>query len=487
MRKKTLQGGALLFASKGITQICVFARNVIIARAIGVENFGIAAMFSMTVAILDMLGSLSVGQMLIQAKDGEDERLQATAQAITALRGAFSGLLLLVCAAPLARLFDVPHAVDAFRWLAFIPVLRGLVHLDQQRKQRDLDYGSAVVLDVIRELLPLLLAWPFALWLEDYRAMLWLLVAQSGLHTLFSHILAGRKYLWHWNRSLAARFMHFGWPLVLNNLLLFFIYQGDRLLIGSAGTLFGSSFYKLHDLGIYSVALSLTLVPTMALGTISTSLMLPLFSAAQSTPDELQKRYMRFSQIIALLSGFFTLPFVVSGGWLVAIIYGSDYAAAGAFIGWLAVAQAIRMARYAPTSVAMACADTTNALYSNIIRCLAFVATTAVIAHDGSLHWIAIAGCFGEFAAWLFCLWQLSRRHRVPVRLGLSANIPVLIFVGGSALLSLFVADHPMATLSLLGALVVLFLGLMLSLHPFLRSLVRLDNVRLLFLQQPKP
>jgi O-antigen/teichoic acid export membrane protein len=487
VRNKTIKGGVLLTASKGITQVCVFARNVIIARAIGVENFGIAALFSMTVAILDMLGSLSLGQMLIQAKDGEDEKLQATAHALSVVRGVVSGLLLLACASPLAALFGVPEAVNAFRWLALIPVLRGLAHLDQQRLQREMKYRAAATLDITRELLPLALAWPLCVWLKDYSAMLWLLVLQSAVTTMGSYWVADRKYRWHWDRELTARFLRFGWPLAINSLLLFFIFQGDRLLIGSARTLFGSTVYTLHELGVYSIALSLTLIPTMALGNISTSLMLPLFSAVQSNPADLQRRYLTCSQIIALISGLFALPFIICGGWLVTTIYGSDYAAAGTFIGWLAVAQTIRMARYAPTSLAMARADTTNALYSNLVRCMAFIVTVLVVAGDGALHWIAMAGCLGELAAWLFCLWRLRALHLIPMRTGLAAYAPIFAFMGGGGLLLVLTPEHAATRLLLLGLLLVIFMITMLKINPFLKSLIRLRDLRSFLSQSPKP
>src|SRR5579863_4388102 len=94
LRHKVFRGGLLLMVARGINQACSLVRNVIVARIIGVDNYGIAVTFSITVSIFDMLGSLSVDRLLIQAKDGNDAEFQATGHTVQVLRGVSSGLLI---------------------------------------------------------------------------------------------------------------------------------------------------------------------------------------------------------------------------------------------------------------------------------------------------------------------------------------------------------------------------------------------------------
>ena len=84
--------------------------------------------------------------------------------------------------------------------------------------------------------------------------MLWLVIAQAAALAAAiapcwpSGDIAGLTI-----GEYARRLLTFGWPLLVNGLLMFGIVQGDRLIIGTA--------YSVYDLGIYSVALTLAMAP----------------------------------------------------------------------------------------------------------------------------------------------------------------------------------------------------------------------------------
>jgi len=476
LRSKLLRGGALLIGSKVCAQVFAFVRNLVVARLIGVENYGVAAILAMMVAVFELLGNLSTGQLIIQAKDGNDEKLQRAAQSLQFIKGAMSALFLYSCADSVASLFAVSNASESFKWLALVPLIRGLAHFDPQRLQRDLDYRATVSVEIVRELIPLALAWPFAIWLGDYTAVLWLLIVQNGVACIGSHLLASRKYAWHWSPKYLRRFLNFGWPLVLNSVLLFIIYQGDRLAIGLAERWFGNSPYTLTDLGTLAVAISITLVPTMALGSVAVSLLLPMFSAVQANQEKWSERYVVCSQFSAMIGALFALPFLSAGGPIVVSIYGREYALAGTFIGLLAAAQAIRMARVVPTVAAMSRADTKNALSANTVRCAAFGLTLWMVSMGKDLYWVAAAGLIGELFAWLFCLWRLRADHSLAIGIGITANTPSFATMGLSGLAASLAPPSVGWSVSILVSSLFLFLGLSYFCHPQLRVLFNMSG-----------
>jgi O-antigen/teichoic acid export membrane protein len=471
LRKRIYRGGLQLVVAKGVTQLCSFFRNVIVARIIGVENFGIAATFSLTVSIFEMLGSLSIDRLLVQAKDGNNENFQATGHAVQVVRGLGSGLLIAVLASPVAHLFGVPNAAWAFRCLALLPIMRGLSHLDSQRIQRQLNYGPSVTLDITQQVIPALLAWPIAKWAGDYAAMLWLVLLQGAIATLGSYWVAERPYRWFWDIAYVKRFFGFGWPLIINAIFLFGIYQGDRFLIGTAGRTVRSHVYSMTDLGIYSVATSLTLTPMVAFATICSNLLLPLFSSLQTTPTQFIRRYEQSIQIIGLASGLFVLPVILLGGSIVIAVYGHAYSAAGAFIGWMAAGQAVRMARFAPTMGAMALGDTTNSMYSNMIRFSSLLLTFYVITVGGSLTWIAKSGFFGEVLSLIVCLWKLHQDHGISVKIPAKSTMVLLGAMGLAGTATIYLGSAPIPVILLLAAIIVImFVAMKMVAFPHLLS-----------------
>jgi O-antigen/teichoic acid export membrane protein len=444
-------------------------RSIILARLISPANFGIAATFAITFSLFEMLSNLSTDRLLVQATDGDEPKLQSTAQMLNAVRGLLNAAIIFLLAGPISRMFGVPQTRWAFQCLAVVPLTRGFTHLDSNRVQRTLRFGQSVFLDVVTNVLATLAAFPLGYWLRDYSAMLWLLVLQSVTLMVASHLVAERRYSLSWDRAYINKMTAFGWPLLINGLLMFGIFEGDRFVIGASHRLFARSIYTLGDLGVYSVAFSLTMAPTMFVANVCTSLFLPLFSQAQRSAAQFNRRYSACAQVIALVAASIAIPFIIAGGKCVVLIYGQKYEAAGSIIGWLAAMWAVRMVRVTPTLGAMALGDTVNAMISNILRSTAIVGVLAAAAFGSDLKWIAISGFVGEMMATIASLARLSRRNRVPALLCVRPVAVSGVAMLAAALAAAFIGKAwPLAV-----SVSVVFIGFtlvaMLHVSPFLR------------------
>jgi O-antigen/teichoic acid export membrane protein len=208
----------------------------------------------------------------------------------------------------------------------------------------------------------------------------------------------------------------FGWPLLINGLVMYLIFLGDRVVIGASNRMFARASYTHADLAVYSLAFSLTLMPTMLVANVCSALFLPILSRVQGDRDRFEQHYRACTQIVCLVAACASVPLILAGDWLVVQIYGRGYSSAAAVIGWLAAMQAMRIIRVAPTLAAMALGDTKNSMVSNLVRTLAFVAVLAVAAAGGSLGWIAACGFGGEVLALASSLWGLRQKHGVAVK-----------------------------------------------------------------------
>jgi O-antigen/teichoic acid export membrane protein len=411
--KSVLKGGLSLSAGQVASQACSFLRSIIFARLISPTNFGIAATFAMTYWLLEMISNLAADTLLIQSKEGDEQRFEDTAHLWQAARGMVNALLLLVVAGPVSRLFGDPQAKWAFQVIAVVPLISGFTHFDKSRFQREMKFGPAVLVDISSSALVTLIALPLGWWLRDYSAMLWVLILQAATTVAASHWVAERRYGWTWDRRYAKQILGFGWPLMINGILMLLIFEGDRLVIGAANHVFGKTTYSLADLGVYSVTFALTMAPTMMVIKVTSALFLPLLSSIQNLRVQFEQRYLSCCQVLTVMAAAISIPFISSGGWLVKLIYGDKYEGAANFIGWLAAMWAVRIVRVGPTLAAMALGDTENAMVSNITRTTAFVGVLIVAATGHGLAWIAACGFAGELLALATCIWRLQRAHQV--------------------------------------------------------------------------
>jgi O-antigen/teichoic acid export membrane protein len=394
--------------------------------------------------MIEMLSNIASETILIQAEDGDHKELQETVQFFRASRGAVNGLILFVLAAPFARLFGVPQATWAFRSLGILPLCRGFFHLDVNRLQRHLRFAPSAITDAGSSWFATLITVPLAFWFRDYTAMLWALVIQVAAATFLSHILAERRYRWALNRIQWKRIVSFGWPLMINGILMVGIFEGDRFIIGSSERLFHRSSYTLSDLGVYSVTFAITMAPTLFIANISSSLFLPLLSRVQSMAYQFERRYLACFQAVCLAAAVISVLFIIAGGKLVTMIYGPRYAVAATVIGWLSAMWAIRVIRVAPTLAAIALGDTKNMMLSNCARALALVGMATAAGMGAGLVWIAISGVGGELLALATSLCRLYRKNAIsPV---LCAK-PIAVVAAGMVM-SMFFAPGPGAGLA---------------------------------------
>lgn len=471
-RSAILKGGLKLGTGQVVSQACAFLRSVILGRLISPANFGIAATFAMTFYLLDMISNLAADTLLIQSPEGDNPSFENTAHLWQAGRGLVNAILLLVIAGKASQLFGDPQAKWAFQVLAVVPLITGFTHFDKSRVQREMRFEPSVWVDVSSNVLVTLTALPLALWRRDYSAMLWVLVLQAVCSTVASFIVAERPYGWAWDSLYARKILAFGWPLTVNGLLMFLIFQGDRFVIGAANHIFRKTTYSLADLGVYSIAFGLTMAPTMMVIKVTSSLFLPSLSKVQNLRSRFDQRYLACCQALSVMAAAIAIPFMVSGGWLVTVVYGQKYAGAAGFIGWLGAMWALRIFRVGPTLAAMALGDTKNAMVSNIARTLGFVGVLLVAASGYSMAWIAACGFGGELLALAVCIWRLEREHAVLAKVCLR---PAGISAAGMAAAAVWTATHiemggwPVAFLVSPALLMMVCLA-MLLVYPQLRS-----------------
>ncbi|MEE9391681.1 MAG: oligosaccharide flippase family protein, partial [Planctomycetota bacterium] len=305
-----------------------FLRNLLVARVIAPEDFGIGATFALMAALLNSVSELGLDRKIIQDADGDDPRMQNTVHSMFLLRGVLMSLLMLALAPHAARLFGAADIAWAFRAVAILPMLRSFRHTDVVRFQRKLRFGPVQASEVIAHISVTLVAWPLAKFLGDFSALLWLAIMEAALATAFTHVFAERSYRLGWDVNRVRALIKFGWPLWLNGFLFFAIAQGDRAIVGS--------HVGLHALGIFAIAAGLARIPMTTAAGIAGQLLLPLMAEVQSNQKKFERRFELVTQLLWLIVGVLFVGIPIAGESLVRFLYGHDYAGAGIIAAWLA-------------------------------------------------------------------------------------------------------------------------------------------------------
>lgn len=382
-----LRSVSLLLSGTAGGALLSLLRNLLIARLLPIEDYGIAATFAIAVSVVEMLSTLGLQQQIVQAREGGNPRFQAALQSFHLLRGLIAGACLMLAAGPIAAFLNIPEVAWAYQVMALVPVLLGLTHYDIHRLKRQMRFGPEITTQVIPHAVALLAVWPLYQWLPDYRLMLVVIVGHAALTALASHLVAERAYKLAFDKEVIAGAVRFGWPLLVNNLLLFLVFNGEKLIVGRE--------LGMADLAILAMGFTLTLTPTLVLGKAAQSFFLPQLSTAREDRarfNDLATVTLQATLAAALL---FLAAVVLLGRPVVLGLLGAEYLALVPLIIWLAILQTLRVLKTTGSIVALADAQTTNAMWANGFRLLTLpVAFVAAVEGAGLLTiiWIAIIG-----------------------------------------------------------------------------------------------
>lgn len=433
-----LRAALLLLSGNMATSGLLFARNLAVAALIPVEDYGIAATFALAMAAVEMASSFGLQQQIVQARDGDDPRLQDALTGFQLLRGALAAAVLFALAGPLAAFLGIPEVTWAYQVLALVPLLNAFQHFDIHRLNRENRFGPLVATNAVPPALSLILIWPLAAWLGDWRVMLAAIVIHAALTAVLSHFVAERPWRPVIDRERWTRTIRFGWPILLNAVVLFLVFQADKLAVGR--------ILGLAPLGVFAMGVTLTLTPSLVAARTIQTATLPRLSAAIGAPGF--DRRANGTLMASMAAGLAVAVAGVLGGWLSApYLTGTDWVGLTALLGPLAIVQGLRIAKSGSTIVGLALGRTGNAVLSNLPRVAALIAGVAALAQGMDLLVLIWLGALGEAAGFVLSAALVRWRDGVVWHLGMC-----LLFASGIAL-TIAALVWPVA---LLGAVIIL-------------------------------
>jgi O-antigen/teichoic acid export membrane protein len=388
-----MRAGLILTGSGVLASLLGFARNIIIARLISVENFGIAATFLMTASVLDLISNMSVDRLIVQARDGDDPKLISALQGIAMARGAMNAAILFLLAWPMAWLFGHPDIVWAYQLVALIPLIRGLSHTGVTRHQRQMKFGPQAIITLAPAIITLAAVWPLAIWLGDYRVMLAQMLIGMVVIVVATHLLAPDRFRVTWDWGVFSRAFTFGWPLLINGGLLFVVMQGDRLVI--------SNQIGPYELGLFSAALTLAMTPSLIGARVMRLLFMPLLSRRQDDGSSLSAAFVVTMQAMICAGAAMAAGLAIVGPSVFVLAYGDRYAAGLPVLLWLALMFSLRLMREGSTTVAMSCARTKLPMMANLVRLVSLPLCFWAAAQEHGMTVVVMISVVGELGSFV--------------------------------------------------------------------------------------
>jgi O-antigen/teichoic acid export membrane protein len=341
LKSRLLSATVWNLAGYGVTQFIRFFSNLLFARLLTPDAFGLLAIASIVVVGLTMFSDLGLKQNIIRRQGLLTDRFVNTAWVVQILRGAllWLGAVWAALAIWIANRFGLfrldsvyanPDLVPITIAFAFIALLMGFETTKSAEAARNLAISKITQIEIVSQLVGLFVMIGLAI----YTRSAWILVA-GGVSSTLCSVLLGHFWLsgignrFRWDSPSFREILHFGKWIFAASLLSFLALNGDRLLLG---WLLGST-----DFGVYVVAFLLFSVGEQVFSRFTAGVIFPgLSEIVRHSPSRLKAQYYRMHFWPAVSAYAIAGVLFSSSDALVHTLYDHRYDQAGWILGILA-------------------------------------------------------------------------------------------------------------------------------------------------------
>jgi lipopolysaccharide exporter len=291
LRNKMAKGALWMLLFKFLDRSVGLISTLVLVRLLSPSSFGVMAMATSLIAILELIGAFGFDNALIQ-RDRADRRHFDTAWTFNVLFGVIICLILQLLAYPAARFYRLPELASVIQILAFSPLLMGAQNIGVVAFRKELDFRREFMFLTSKRLL----TFPLTIGLAFLWRSYWALVLGTIAGRLLELHLSYRLHPYRPRLSLQAAadlFQFSKWVFALNTLTLLRDRSADFVI----GRVLGA-----HSLGLFSVSYEISRMPGTELVAPINRAVYPAYARLASDLDKLRQEYVSVMAMICLLA-----------------------------------------------------------------------------------------------------------------------------------------------------------------------------------------
>lgn len=314
------RGGASLAAAALLERGTRFVRNMILARILAPDQFGLMAIVLAASSLFEALTEVGVRHSVIQNKRGDSEAFLNVAWWFSAVRG-FVLYGVGVAAAPLiADFFHEPALIPLMRAAFLTMIFSGLQSTRFYVLQKHLQFGRYVWIEQGSAVVGTVVSLATVLFIPNVWALVTGTLTEAGVRCLSSFVFCPLRPRWSFDRACCDEFFSFARGMAGLPILTFLVTQMDVFFLGR--------MCSEDVLGKYALALALAQIPTMIVTRIVGPLTLPVLSKFQNDSRRLKDAILQITGTLWALGLPVFVIMASCGSTILSLTYGQSYTTA---------------------------------------------------------------------------------------------------------------------------------------------------------------
>jgi O-antigen/teichoic acid export membrane protein len=393
LRRDMIVGSLWMVAMRWSIRCIGLISTILLARILVPQDFGLVAIATIMVGLLDTLSSFGVDLALIKNADATRRHFD-TAWTIQAIQGTGVALLLVLTAPLAAWYFHEPRVVSLVRFLAIGVAIGGFANIGVVAFRKDLDFGLEYRFSVYKKIISFAVTLGLALTLRNYWALAAGIVVSQVLGVFLSYRM--HPYRPKFSMEAVSEIWSFSQGMLLVNVGHYAYEKGDEMVVGN---LSGPG-----QMGLYTVAYEISNLPTTEMLFPISRALFPGYAKLVAEPDRLVKAYLNVLAFVSTFSVAAGFGIALVAADLTSIMLGSKWMDAVPLIQWLAFFGVLRAIYGQAGNVLLALGRTKLLAVITWLQVVLLVPSTVIAGTNYGIIGIAIAklGVAMVFAVLLF-------------------------------------------------------------------------------------
>lgn len=330
------RGSFWLSSGNGVDYGLRFLRNIILARLLVPESFGLMAIILAVNGLIMSFSYIGIKEAIIQSSDGEDETYLNGAWWLSFVRSLVLFAVAMVAVRPITHFYSIQQYALMFRISFLALIFNGASSAGLFVAQKKMNFKKMVIVSNGGGAIGVLTAIGLSFWLHSVWALVIGYVADAAWRCLFSYIICpfipGLRFRKEYITALLAYAGGiFGLPILM------FIYK-------QTGTFFIGKMLSQGQLGLYNLAAKLAQMPVDITTTLVSAILLPIFAARKNDTAWISRSIIKATRFIVILGTPIALFAALYAKDILTIIYGGRYSSVALPFGLMSVSTLLRVA-----------------------------------------------------------------------------------------------------------------------------------------------
>lgn len=292
LKQLSIRGGAVTILAQASKFVLQMGSTIILARLLSPKDYGLIGMVTVVLGFAELFKDLGLANATVQKSQINHQQV-STLFWINFVISCLTAISIAIAAPIVSWFYKEPKLTLITIVLSSVFILGGLTVQHQALLRRQMQFTYLAKIDIMSNFAGVIAAIVLAWYGQGYWALVWMQVVTAIVNALGSWLACS----WRPGNPVVGSgikpMLAFGGNLTGYNIVNYFSRNLDNILIGR--------YWGSQQLGIYSKAYQLVLLPIQQINTPITNVALPALSSLQNNPEQYCKYYYKAILLISTI------------------------------------------------------------------------------------------------------------------------------------------------------------------------------------------